>query len=353
MGRMLVLAVALALGGCQLGYYAHLAAGQLALMRQREPVDALLARADVAPDVADRLRLSGELLAFAEHELGLPAGDAYRHYVALDRDWVTWNLLAAPELSLTPHRWCYPVVGCAHYRGYFDRARAARERARLTRRGLEVYEVGSSAYSTLGWFADPLLSTMMEGDRWQFAELLFHELTHRRLYLRDDTRFNESLATAVARHGVRRWLASAAPDELEQALARLARRERARRTVLALVAETRAHLERVYASDLPPAHRRDLARALRWQLRARYRAALRDDPALAGYRGWFDGPLNNAQLNTLTDYEGWVPAFDRLLAACNDDLSCFWRRVEALAAMPAPGRHQRLRELMEMADGDA
>lgn len=347
-----LLLLPLLLGGCQLGYYAHLVGGHLDLMRQRQPVSEVLANDDVPLDVAEKLRLSVELRHFAEHRLQLPAGEAYSDYVALDRDWATWNLLAAPRFSLEPHTWCYPVAGCASYRGYFDRDRAARERRALQERGLEVYEAGSSAYSTLGWFADPLLSTMMEGDEWQFAELLFHELVHRRLYVADDTRFNESLATAVAREGVRRWLQLTAPSHAGEVQQLLARRDQARDIVVALVHDARERLQRVYDAPLDAREKVDLSRALRWQLRARFLAALRDETALAGYRAWFEGPLNNAQLNTLADYEGWVPAFERLMRACSGGLDCFWSEVEALAGMPAGERREHMQELMEMADGD-
>lgn len=351
MRRGVVLFLVLLLGGCQVGYYSHLFAGHARLMRDREPVEHVLAEQQASPDVLHKLRLSRALRLYAEENLQLPVGDAYDDYAELDRDWATWNLLAAPRFSLEPYTWCYPVVGCASYRGYFDRERATRERQRLERAGLDVHEAGSSAYSTLGWFDDPLLSTMMAGDDWQFAELLFHELTHRRLYVRDDTRFNESLATAVGRDGVRRWVAATAPEQADDVARLLEGRARARATVTGLVDDTRQRLQQVYDAPLSEVEKTALSRALRWQLRARFRAALREYPLLAGYEGWFAGSLNNAQLNTMNDYEGWVPAFDQVMRECDGRLECFWRRVDTLAQLPGEQRHERMQELMERADG--
>ncbi|PKM21848.1 MAG: hypothetical protein CVV10_07260, partial [Gammaproteobacteria bacterium HGW-Gammaproteobacteria-14] len=142
------------LAGCQAGYYGHLARGHLSLMAAREPVDKVLTREDLDPQRRQQLELSQALLAFAQNELELPASKVYRHYVELPEDWVVWNLFAAPEFSLTPHTWCYPVAGCAGYRGYFDPQRAARDRQRFESEGLDVHGAGAIAYSTLGWFRD-------------------------------------------------------------------------------------------------------------------------------------------------------------------------------------------------------
>lgn len=350
MMRWLALWAAVMLGGCQAGYYLHLAGGHLDLMRAREPVGDVLASDRVSAEVRHKLSLSREVRDFAAAQLQLPVGDAYSTYVALDRDWVTWNLFAAPRLSLEPRTWCYPIVGCASYRGYFDRARAEREAARLRKQGLEVYAGGSVAYSTLGWFADPLVSPMFSGDDLWFAELLFHELVHRRVYIADDTRFNESLATAVARQGVRLWLAREGAADRD-ALQTLAARATAREKVFVLVTQTRQQLEQLYASSRRAEEKRHLSEALRWQLRARFKAAVRSYPELAGYRAWFDGPLNNAQLNTLADYEGLVPAFDALYSQCQGGWDCFWNEVERIAALPAERRAGLLEALSNDENG--
>ncbi len=337
MKRLLLVILGLTLSGCQLGYYSHLARGHHALMAARQPVEALLQDPLLDPALRARLLLSQQLREFAEHTLLLPVGEAYSEYVALDRDWVTWNLFAAPPLSLAAKQWCYPIVGCASYHGYFDRQRADRDAQALRDQGLEVYASGAIAYSTLGWFDDPLTTPMLAGSDIWIAELLFHELAHRRYYLKGDTGFNESLATAVGRAGMRQWLDSLGRDAAEVDAA-LQRREAARQQVLELVAQTRDALDSLYQSDQDDASKLRQRDLLREQLRQRYRALLAEDPALAGYQEWFDGPLNNAQLATLADYEALVPGFDAVLAGCQQDWQCFWQRVEQIGRLPAEQR---------------
>ena len=322
-----LLLLSLLLGGCQSGYYWHLWRGHHAMMAGREPVDQVLADPALAATERQQLRLSRSLLAFAEQQLALPVGDAYQQYVQLDRDWVVWNLFAAPAYSLTPQQWCYPLLGCAGYRGYFDQQRAEQAAAALREKGLDVYGSGAIAYSTLGWFADPLTSVMLQGDALWFSELLFHELVHRRYYRKGDTGFNESLATAVAREGVRRWLAEQGDPA---AAATLRQRDAARQTFLALITTTRAALTDLYQSAQPEAIMAAQKAAIIADLRRRYAAARQAQPALAGYAGFFAGPLNNAQLNAVSDYHGRVPEFEQLLLDCGGNWQCFWRQVETL-----------------------
>ena len=342
-----LLTVILLLSGCQTGYYLHLAGGHSRLMNEREPVDRVLAAGELEIELAERLALTGEMLDFAEAELALPVGRAYRRYVALDREWVVWNLVAAPEFSLEPFSWCYPIAGCNHYRGYFDIKRAKRDADLLRARGYQVYGGGVVAYSTLGWFADPITTPMLAGDETWIAELLFHELAHRRFWLRGDTTFNESLATTVGREGVRRWLVARGETD---ALADINQREQAQRTVMAMVEQTREQLRALYASDAPEQEMRERRDRITERLREDYREARVDNPALARYQRWFDGPLNNAQLNTFNDYNRWVPAFDRVLLECGGHWSCFWEQVEGLAKRNADERNQYL--LARMDDRD-
>src|SRR5690606_17047104 len=175
------------------------------------------------------------------------------------------------------------------------------------------------------------------------AELLFHELAHRRFYLPGDTRFNESLATSVGREGARRWLAAHGDPALMQGVQE---GDRARATVIALVQSARDDLSALYAGAATEATQRAGKAAIQARLREDYRAALALDPALAPYRRWFDGPLNNAQLNTLNDYNQWVPAFDALLLHCGGQWPCFWHGVERLADLPAAERTAQLNQWM-------
>lgn len=325
----------LMLAGCQAGYYLHLARGHSELMRARTPVQDVVADPATPAALRERLQRSEEMLVFAETALDLPVGNAYRTYVPLEQGHVVWNLVAAPEFSLTPHTWCFPIAGCASYRGFFDMARAEREAERLREQGYDVYGGGAIAYSTLGWFADPLTTPMLAGNDAQVADLLFHELAHRRFYLRGDTRFNESLATSVGQEGARRWLAAEGDPAL---IGEVTQVTALRGMVLVMVEHTRAELAALYASDAGDAAMRTGKAQAQARLRDRFDAAREQVPALGRYAGWFAGPLNNAQLAGFSDYNEWVPAFDAILLRCGGQWPCFWHEVERIAALPAEQR---------------
>lgn len=341
--RYFILLVTLSLlSGCQLGYYGQAVKGHWSLMRQRQPVTQVLADPATDETLASRLRLSQQVLVFSGDRLGLPADGVYQDYVPLQRDAVVWNVLAAPPLSLEPRTWCYLVVGCVSYRGYFNREDAQQKADELAEQGDDAYLSGATAYSTLGWFNDPLTTPMVARSRLALVELLIHELVHRRLYIQDDTRFNESLATLVARQGTRAFMAShpALAPERES----WQRRHRARRAFVKLVGETRKALQALYQSDHPDAAKRRGKSELITQLRRRYEARRERVPELAAYQGFFAGPLNNAQLNGVSDYHGWVPAFADLFQHCRRDWPCFWREVEKLGKMPPGQRQQKLEQ---------
>ena len=221
---LLILSVTLA--GCQLGYYGQAISGHFSLMGKREPVAEVLADPDTPEGVAEQLAFSQQVIDWAGPALGLPTDDVYHQYVALDQDAVVWNVLAAPRWSLTPTTWCYPLLGCVSYRGYFSREKADHEAAKLAEKGMDTWVGGAIAYSTLGWFADPLTTPMLNRSRPALAELLIHELTHRRLYIPNDTRFNESLATLVGREGALLFFAEHDIALNEEALAQQDRAEK-------------------------------------------------------------------------------------------------------------------------------
>ena len=231
------------LPGCS---YVQAAKGQWELTRKRAPIDEVLDSESTSPELAARLRLVQEVRQFAVDELGLPDNDSYRTYADIEREYVVWNVFAAPEFSMRAKTWCFPIAGCVSYRGYFDRADAEREAQRLSRKGYDVAVGGVAAYSTLGKLKDPVLSSMMKWDDIELAGVLLHELAHQVLYVKGDSAFNESFATAVEEFGVLRWLDSrnmtAEKDEY------LARR-RLRQDLMKLVATARDDLEAIYASD--------------------------------------------------------------------------------------------------------
>jgi predicted aminopeptidase len=325
-----------------LGYYGQAAQGHLDVMARREPIDRLLGDTAVAAETRARLALALEARQFASSELALPDNGSYRQYVDLRRPYVTYSLVAAPPLSVAPRQQCFPLAGCVPYRGYFSRASAEAEAARLRATGDDVFTGPVRAYSTLGWFDDPLLSTMLELGETRMVGLIFHELVHQRAYVPGDSAFNESYAVAVEEEGVRRWL-NARGDASELADWES---ERTRETALRnLLGALREDLARVYAASTPDDDKARAKADLLAQYRDRYRL-------LKAQRGWDDrldhwfGPrLNNALLALLGTYADWVPAFRVLLQEQGGDMSAFHAAVEALGALPKEERRKRLHVL--------
>ena len=331
---------ALLLPGCQTaGYYAQAIHGQAKILVHRQPIEKLLADPQTPPTLQDKLRLVLKLREFAARELKLPANGHYLRYVDLHRRYVVWNVEAAPEFSLKEESWWYPIVGRLTYRGYFAEADAQRYAASLARRGLDVSVEGIEAYSTLGWFKDPVLSSFIQNSETELAEIIFHELAHQRLFISGDTDFNEAFATAVAEESVRRWLRA------QGNLAAVERYEagcRRHGEFLQLITKTRSELESLYTSgqsagELKQGKARNFA-----TLRARYQQLKAGWAGGSHYDEWFAQPLNNARLNTWATYYDLVPAFQRRLAANGGDLEAFFRATKALAKLPKAERHRRL-----------
>ena len=344
--RALALAAALALGGCSAmeaaEYYWQGTAGQMEILARAAPIPDVIGASD---DAALRARLARvqEIRAFASRELGLPDNASYTKYADVGRPYVVWNVFAAPELSLAPRQWCFPVAGCVNYRGYFSEADARAEAARLAAAGDDVWVSGVPAYSTLGWFDDPVLSTFVRWPEVEVARMVFHELAHQVVYVRDDSEFNESFAAAVEEAGARRWLAAQRDPALD---AQFARSERLRAAFRDLTTAARAQLAAVYASDVPDAEKRRAKAAAFAAMRDGYERAKAGEPGLAGYDRWFAGLAgtgpNNASIASVALYTGQLPAFRALLAEAGDDLPRFYAKVADLARMPREERHVAL-----------
>jgi predicted aminopeptidase len=336
--------VELTLAGCaDLAYYRQAAAGQWELLRARQPVAEVLADPATAPQLRQRLQLAQALRTFASAELALPDNGSYHDYADLQRPYVVKNVFAAPELSLEPRRWCFPITGCLSYRGYFDAEAAHRLADELRAAGDDVYVAEISAYSTLGWFDDPLLNTFIHWPAGRLAELIFHELAHQRLYVFDDTAFNEAFATAVGQLGAEHWLArrGTADERAEYAVER-ARREQ----FLRLTAETREQLATLYASPRSAAEQRVEKQRVLAQLSERYRELKREWGGYAGYDRWFAQDLNNAKLAGVSTYHRQVPAFRALFEQEGRDFAEFYRAAEAIGRLPPAEREARSRALL-------
>ncbi len=336
--RILAVLVAAALSGCSgLGYYAHLARGGLDLLVKRRPIARMLRDPATPADLRARLELVLRIREFAVGELGLPDNRSYLAYAALGRERAAWNVVAAGELSIEPVVWCFPIAGCVTYRGYFSRRRADRFAARLAGRGFDVDVGGVTAFSTLGRLRDPVLDTFVFLPEEDLVGLLVHELAHQRVYVRDDTAFNESFATAVEREGVRRWLAAAGDGERVAAYGQRLRREDA---FADLVLAARRRLAAAYAEPRPDEWKRRRKVEVLAALRAAYEAA--DDLRAPERDAWLGPGLDNARLASFGAYHERVPDFAALLERRGGDLASFYAEVERLAKLPAGARRDQL-----------
>lgn len=331
------------LSGCaSLGYYAQSIGGQWELWQKERPIEEVLADPQTPPELQARLQQAMQMRDFASRELGLPQNGSYRSYADIGRPFVVWNVFAAQPFSVQAETWCFPFAGCVDYRGYFAEADARAFAAELAVQGLETYVGGVAAYSTLGWFEDPLLSTVMGREPVRLAGLLFHELAHQQLYVPGDTAFNEGFATAVELEGVRRWLMAHGNAD-EQAAYTQARQRRA--DFIQLVSRTRDKLAELYARHIPEDEKREQQSRVRQQLRAAYTHLKQRWGGYTGYDAWFDGPLNNAQLAAVAAYADHVPAFQQLLAEQGGDMTAFYAACKKLAQQAKPARLASLARL--------
>ncbi|AKJ27682.1 aminopeptidase [Caldimonas brevitalea] len=346
-GRFALLAAAAAaallgagLAGCgTVGYVAQSVRGQWSMLHEARPVPEWLAQRDTPPTLRTRLAVSQRMRDFAVSELKLPDNGSYRRYADLGRNAAVWNVVAAPELGLTLKTWCFPVVGCVGYRGYFDRQRAEAEAQTLRAQGYEVSVYGVPAYSTLGWFDDPLLNTFIHYPEGELARLIFHELAHQVAYAKGDTTFNESFATAVERLGGQRWLREHASAE---ARAEYERYDARRQDFRALTLRYRQRLLELYTSPLSAEDKRARKAELYREMRAEHQELKRSRwDGYAGYDGWFER-ANNASLGVLAAYNELVPAFERLFEAQGRDFERFYDEVKRLADAPRDERRKAL-----------
>ena len=338
--RLFSLLSACLLAGCQsMAYYTQAVQGQSALLWKRQPVSRLLANPRTSPRLRQHLEYVQRIRAFAAQELGLPAKRQYTDYVELGREYPVWSVMAAPELSLTPKTWCYWFVGCLSYRGFFKEAAAQSYAQALEREGWEVYSSGVPAYSTLGWFRDPVLSSFVYEPEADLAEMIFHELTHQRLFVAGDTTFNESLAVTVAEEGLRRY-SQRYPQDLDVR----ARARQRRDDFIRLVLTYRQRLEAVFAQGDDASKRRGKAEVYA-ALQHAYAEQKQQWGGYAGYDSWF-ATLNNAKLNTIGTYYDLVPAFQALLRQQGGDLEEFMAECRKLSRLSLVERHRRLLKLV-------
>ncbi len=356
LGGILSLILLTSLTGCQsLRFYKQAIQGQCKIYWSQRPIAKVLKDEQTADPVKEKLGLVLALRTFAQDKLLLPPGGHYLKYADLERRFVVWNVYAAPELSLDTKRWWYPLVGRLKYRGFFSEKAARDYAAKLASDGYDVFVGGVEAYSTLGWFQDPVLNTFIHHKPADLAEIIFHELTHQKVFAKGDTDFNEALATAVGEEGVRRWLQSAGnTNAVREYLVAQERNEQ----FVRLVTDARNQLKQVYgdnddheakggtAPSTSDQWKRKQKQRIIQDLKGRYAQLKTEWGGTGAYDNWFARPINNAQISTISTYYDLVPYFRRLLQRENGDLKKFYAVAQKLADIrDKDDRHAALKKL--------
>jgi predicted aminopeptidase len=339
---LLVCAAALLAASCSsLKYYGQAAHGQWSLLSESRSIDEWLSDRGTDPKLRIRLETARQIRGYAVRELALPDNDSYRNYASLKRPYVLWNVVAAPELSLKPVQWCFPVAGCVSYKGYYSKDDADAFARELRAEGYDVQIGGVPAYSTLGWFSDPLISTFIHYPDAELARLIFHELAHQVVYIAGDSQFNESFASAVEEAGVERWLQAFGNEQMR---ANYARHSARKREFLAILLKCRKTLEEAYASSASTSEKRAIKARAFAQLQEDYQQLKAGWGGYAGYDRFFAEPLSNAHLAAIATYTDLVPAFRALLQREGSFLR-FYAEVRRLSKLDKLERHRQLKQL--------
>ncbi len=328
-----------ALMGCEsIGYYQQAITGQMRLVFERERVESVLARHGEESRLGQRLVVAADVIAFAESQVGLAANGRYRTFVDLEGRSPLHNLFVAPALSLEAKQWCFPVAGCVPYLGYFSRARVEARARVWSRRGFDVYVGAVPAYSTLGWFDDPLMSSFVYWRDGALAELLLHELTHSRVWAPGDAAFNEALAGFVGRRAALEWLAESGRVQAEP--------ENVWPAVRTLLLRARDVLGRIYADSQLSDQAKQAAKQTTLRTLAECFARSSYSEAAPGYQQMIEG-ANNALLVSIATYDDLIPAFAQMFSRADGNWPEFWRRVESLADLGKEARSARVLRLAQ------
>lgn len=341
--RFLTLLLALLLSGCaELQYYGHAVSGQLEVIAKRRPIPDVINDPDTAPEVVAKLNYVERVHDFAINELSLPDSESFRNYSDLERRYVLWNVFATPELSLQTKQWCYPFLGCLGYRSYFDKTYAEAVAMTLQKEGWDVHIAPSPAYSTRGFFSDPVYNPMLRYDDLTLAGILFHEMAHEKIFFKNDSVLNESFAVAVQNEGVKRWLLHEnKPDKYADYMAY----QKRDRQFVDLLLRYRKKLAIVYKSDQTDMQKRVKKKLLLAELKKAYFSLRKSWDGYAGFDHWFEKPLNNARLAPVGTYNDFVPAFTALLKQQQGMLPAFYDRAAFIAELPASQRRKLLHEI--------
>jgi predicted aminopeptidase len=338
----LAVALILVLTACtDFGYYRQSVGGHLSIMTQRQPIETVLADPEQPEDLKEGLRLVLAVRTFAAEVLDLPVRENFATYADIDRPYAVWSVVAAPAYSLVPYEWCFPVAGCLTYRGYYEKSDAERYADELRRRGLDTDVYGVPAYSTLGWFEDPVLSSFVAYPDWALTGLIFHELAHQSVYADNDSDFNEAFASFVEQEGVRRWLQLNRSEEEQEAYWQLRRREE---QFFGLINSTRQQLLYCYdgRNDFSLDERQRCKETAFAQMKQKYLLAKSQWDGSASFDRWFEKDLNNARFISAHTYRYYIPAFAELLRREKGAMSGFYAAAKQLAELPAGERRSVL-----------
>jgi len=348
LGLLFALLALLGLAGCaNLAYLNQAAQGEAAVLQKARPIPEVIADPDTPPTVADKLRMAQRMRQFAVTELKLPDNSSYTRYADTGRSYVLWNVVSAPPLSLKPVESCFPIAGCLAYRGYYAEDEAqAWAKAQLAA-GNDVFVYGVPAYSTLGWFGDPLLNTTVRYGELSLARLIFHELAHQVLYVRDDSAFNEAFATAVELEGIERWLAMRHAPRLDEAYRK---GEAQQAAFMGLMSDARRKLAAIYGGNETDAAKLAAKHEIQQATRVAYLALKAEWGGYDGYDHWFDPLPNNAHMASLATYHRLVPAFRELICEQAGDMAAYYAQVRALAQKNKAERDEALTALEVAAD---
>lgn len=321
-------------------FYRQAISGQMEMLHAARPIATVKADPATSKGLKEKLTLVESLRAYAKSDLKLPVNTQFSTYADLHREFAVWVVYAAPEFSLEAKTWWYPIVGTMKYRGFFHKEEAKAEVDRLKQQGYEVLGAGVAAYSTLGWFSDPVLNTFIRHEESELAELIFHELSHPRVFFPGDTDFNEAFATANAQDAVQRWLrAKRTPAEL----AAYERGIKENDMILQLILGARGRLKTLYAQKaMKPEAMRERKAAIIAELRADYAKLKITRHTDVSYDRWFSVPINNARLCALASYHELVPGFLRLLREQGGDRERFYAECEKLKKLSPDGRREKL-----------
>ncbi len=347
---LFTLLIALNVGGCAIGYYAQALRGQMELSSSSVPIEDLLNDDALPLELRTRLELALEIRRFASDELHLPDNDSYRKYADIGRPYVVWNVFAAEEFSVDPKTWCFPIVGCVGYRGYFKEEKAGAYAVRLADGGFDVYVGGVAAYSTLGRFDDPVLNTMLHWADERLAGIIFHELAHQVFYVKGDSAFSEAFATAVEEIGVRMWIDRHAT---EADLSRYYRERKYHSAFGLLVNQTRDQLRELYARELSDTEKRESKRLIFAGIKDQYVRTRNAWEDYNGYDAWFARELNNAHLASVATYRQYLPAFHLMFVRVGRDLTVFYDDARELSERSKSDRDAYIRELLAIAETSA